>query len=160
MMLRRAARWSLTLFVLSALCTGRVGAQDVVAVSTGQFADQNGSFVTGESSDAGGPFDLALGEAQIIDAVGNIRAATIYLAGDGQFALVSDGPVVLPVVAAATGPLVDLDTGMAVQQPMLIAIVEIPVVEYDDLDQDARNRIDDLQIPPVRNIQNAGNNEF
>ena len=132
----------------------------MVAVSTEQFADQNGSYFAGESSDVGGLFNLALGKALIADAAGNIRAATIYVADDGGFALISDNQVGLPVVAASTGPLVDVDTGMAVQQPMLIAIIGIPVVEYADLDQDARNRFDDLQIPPVRKIDNAENNEF
>ncbi len=49
---------------------------------------------------------------------------------------------------------------MAVQQPMLIVILDIPNVELVDLDQAAKDRIQDLQIVPVRDIVNAGTDQW
>lgn len=156
----RVAVCSLAFSVVAALCSNESHAQDMIAVNSYQYAGNNIFVAMGESDFAGGFYDLAVGELEIVDAAGNGQLATIYLSGDGRFMLVTDSPVVLPLAGVTTGPLVDMDSGVAVEEMMLIEVVDIPKVEYGDLDNDAQNRITDLQTPPVKNINNAGNNEF
>jgi len=146
------------LALIAICCPDRIKAQSIFGVGNASD-DSNVVLVSGECN-----AEISVGVLYVgtlIDENGNSSFAMMQAGGNGTIRLLYYSGVFAPnPVTFLMGNFSSVDDGSLVEDIALVVLAEIKKVEVSDLDKDAKNRIIDLQDSPVRDIKDAGSNEW
>jgi hypothetical protein len=98
---------------------------------------------------------------EVCDEYGDTAFAIIQADGEGKLTLTySSGSFVPHAITFLLGDFYNVSDGTVVEDFEIVVLSGIKKVEVSDLDKDAKNRIIDLQDSPVRDIKDAGDNQW
>ena len=168
-MLKRFVSYLFAISLFVNVCLGTAAAQDTMGVGQLEYIDRSTAIIGGQVDAM--PKQAATLLIEFPNEFGNIEFGMMQMEEDGGFLLFAPAYTIqnstTVVFWSPNSPVQSSSTALVATVSdtygdivFVFLAVDIPEVEYDDLDDDTKNRIDDLQTPPIKNIKNAGDNEF